>query len=79
MLILRIVVCIAINLRKKSKSGAMNVNPLFVPIVTGVMNIKRIMKFECAIDAMPFIVDIVMKWINAMIVEKLFVPLAVPC
>lgn len=71
------VVCIAINPPKRSKSDAMNVNPIFVPIAIGVMNIKPIMRFVSAIDAMPFIVAIAMKWINATIVEKSYVHLAV--
>ena len=55
----------------------MNAKRLYVQRVTGVMNIKRIMKLECVIDVMPFIVETVMKWINVMIVEKWCVPLVV--
>lgn len=52
----------------------MNVNVLYVTIVIGVMNIKPIMRYGCAIDAMPFIVNPAMKWINVKIVEKSCVP-----
>jgi hypothetical protein len=72
-------VYIVMNHLKCFKSSAMNVKPLFVPIAIGVMNIKQIMKFESAIDVMPFIAGIVMKWINAMIVERSFVPPVQPC
>ena len=37
------------------------------------------MKSGCAIDVMPFIVEIVTKWISVMIVVKLSVHLAVLC
>mmetsp|Transcript_13590 Transcript_13590/g.19792 ORF Transcript_13590/g.19792 Transcript_13590/m.19792 type:complete len:102 (+) Transcript_13590:980-1285(+) len=46
---------------------------LFVVRVTGVMNIRPIMKSEYVIDAMPFIVRVVMKWISVRIVERLCV------
>jgi hypothetical protein len=61
------------------KFDATNVNRIFVKRVTGVMNFKPIMRYESVIDAMPFIVAIVMKWINAMIVEKWFVRVVVHC
>ena len=64
------VVCTVSKHPTKNRSDAMNVNPLFVPLVIGVMNIKRIMKFVCVIDVMPFIVEIVMKWINVMTVVR---------
>jgi predicted Kef-type K+ transport protein len=48
----------------------MNAALTFVPIVTGVMNFKPITRFESVIDAMAFIADSVMKWINVMIVVK---------
>lgn len=71
--------CIATKSPLTYKFAVMNVKPIFVQDVTGVMNIKPIMKSECAIDVMPFTVEIAMKWINVMIVVKLFVPLAAPC
>jgi hypothetical protein len=55
------------------RCAATNVSHLFVPIAIGVMNIKPIMRFGSVIDVTPFIVGIVMKWINAMIVERWFV------
>ena len=57
----------------------MNVNHIFVMVFTGVMNFKRIMKYEFVIGVMLSIVAIAMKWINAMTAEKLFVRLALPC
>ena len=72
-------VCIVIVDRRKFKFDAMSVNLLFVKRVTGVMNFKRIMRFGFVIGVMPFIAVGVMKWINAMIVEKLYVLVAQPC
>jgi len=43
---------------------------LFAQRVTGVTNIKPIMRSECVIVAMLFIVKSVMKWISAKIVER---------
>ena len=51
----------------------MNVNPTYVTGAIGVMNSRPIMRYGFAIDVMHFIVVIVMKWINVMIVVKLFV------
>ena len=63
-------VCIVINRLPKFKCDVTNVNPTFVKLVTGVMSFKPIMRFESVIDVTLFIVEIVMKWINVMIVEK---------
>jgi hypothetical protein len=61
------------------KFDVTNANHTFVKPVTGVMNFKPIMRYESVIDAMPFIVAIVMKWINATIVEKWSVRVVVRC
>jgi hypothetical protein len=76
---MKMVVCIVVarSHRNKYKSDVMNAMLAFVKIVIGVMNFKPIMKYEYVIDVMPFIVVIVMKWINAMIVPKWCVPRAV--
>jgi hypothetical protein len=73
------IVIVPIWLPMPFKSDATNVNHTFVKLVTGVMNFKPIMKYESVIDAMPFIVAIVMKWINVMIVEKSSVPVVRRC
>ena len=57
----------------------MNVNRISVKLVIGVMNFKPITKSVSAIDVMHFIVEIAMRWINATIVEKSFVPRVVLC
>ena len=51
----------------------MNAGHIFAVTVTGVMNIKQIMKFVFAIDVMLFIAGLAMRWINVMIVARLFV------
>lgn len=61
------------------KFAVMNAKPTFVQGVTGAMNIKQIMKLECAIGVMRSTVEIVMKWINVMIVVKLCVHPAAHC
>ncbi len=66
-------VCIVIDPLRISKSAVMNVKPLFVLHVTGVMNIKQIMKLESATAVMHSIVETVMKWINVMTVGRSFV------
>ena len=68
----KMAVCIVMSNPMIFKFTVMNVNLTFVKLVTGAMNFKQIMKLEFVIDAMPFIVDIVMKWINVMIAVKLF-------
>jgi hypothetical protein len=65
------------QLHRVYKSHVMIVTRLFALHVTGVMNIKQIMKLGFAIDVMPFIVRVVMRWINVKIVERLFVVAAV--
>ena len=55
------------------RSDVMNAPRTFAMIATGVMNIKQIMRYGFVIDVMDSIVDIVMRWISAMIVMKLFV------
>jgi len=50
----------------------MTAMPSFVHHVIGVMNFKPTMKFEYATVVMLFTVVLVMKWINAKIVLKLF-------
>jgi KH domain len=57
----------------------MNAHRTSAMIVTGAMNIKRIMKYEFVIDVMDFIVVIVMRWISAMIVMRLYVHPAPHC
>jgi hypothetical protein len=52
------------------KYAATSVRRIFVHTVIGVMSIRPIMKFGSVIAVMPFIVDIVMKWINATTVAK---------
>ncbi len=59
------------------KSDATIVADTYAASATGVMNFKQIMKFAFVIAAMHFIVDIAMRWINVMIVEKSCVRLAV--
>ena len=66
----RVRVCIVTTRVVVFKYHVMNALPIFAMIVIGVMNFKPIMKFASAIDAMDFIAKDVMKWINAMIVEK---------
>ena len=72
-------VCTVMYLARKCKSGATNVNPIFAINAIGVMNIKPITKYKCAIDAMPFIVRLAMKWIGVGIVGKSCVVPARPC
>jgi hypothetical protein len=76
----KILVCIVIaqDLPTIFKYDVMNVNRIFVKLVTGVMNFKPIMRLGCVIDVMPFIVEPVMKWISVMIVEKWCVRLVRP-
>jgi hypothetical protein len=74
-----ILVCTVIEDLPIFRCAVMNVNHIFVKPVIGVTNFKLIMKSECAIDAMPFIVERAMKWISAMIVEKLSVRLVRLC
>ena len=73
--------CIVVNilLNRIYKLDAMNVNRISVKLVIGVMNFKPITKSVSAIDVMHFIVEIAMRWINATIVEKSFVPRVVLC
>jgi hypothetical protein len=52
----------------------MNAKLIFAKTVIGVMSFKPITRFESVIDATPFIVAPVTKWISAMIVEKSFAP-----
>lgn len=52
----------------------MNARLTYVITVTGVMSIKPITKFVFVIVAMAFIVVIAMKWTNATIVTRFFVP-----
>ena len=61
------------------KFAVTNAKPTFVQDVTGAMNIKPTMRLECVIDVMRSTVEIVMKWINVMIVVRLFVHPAAPC
>lgn len=56
------------------KSVAMNAAVSFAILAIGVTSFKRITKYGCAIDAMDFTARSVTKWINAMIVEKSYVP-----
>jgi hypothetical protein len=56
-----------------SRSDVMIVEDIFVMVVIGVMNSKRIMRYEFVIDVMHFIVADVMKWTNVMIVVRSFV------
>ena len=65
--------------RRTFKFVVTNAHPIFVTLVIGVMNFKPITKYASAIDAMPFIVEAVTKWINAMIAVKLFVRRARRC
>jgi hypothetical protein len=57
----------------------MNALVIYAMIVTGVMNFKPIMKYVSVIGAMDSIANHVTKWINAMIVEKLFVEHVAVC
>ena len=75
----KMVVCTATKSPPTYKFAVTNVKPTFVQDVIGVMNIKPIMRLEYVIDVMRFIVEIVMKWINVMIVVRLFVHPAAPC
>lgn len=67
-------VSIVSNRPKHARYRATNAKPLFVPNAIGVMNIMPNMRFESVIDVTHFCVEIVMKWINVMIVETSFVP-----
>ena len=62
-----------------SKSDAMIAGDIFATLVTGATNFKRITRYEFVIGVMLFIVAGVTKWINAMIVVKLFVVHARRC
>ena len=72
------VVCIVSECRRKSRWDVTNVIRTFALAVTGVMNIKPIMKFASVTDVTPFIAATAMRWINATIAEKSFVLLAPP-
>lgn len=63
----------------KCKSDAMNATHISAINATGVMSTNPTMKFAYVTGAMPFTVAPVMKWINAMTVEKLCVALVRLC
>ena len=75
------VMCVSIvsNRPRHVRYRATNVKLLYVPNAIGVMNIMPNMRFESVIAVMPFCVEIVMKWINATIVETSYVPPVQPC
>lgn len=71
-------VCIVIKM-DLFKSRVMNAIPSFATNAIGAMSFKPITKFESVIDAMHSTADNAMKWINVMIVQKLYAPRVVHC
>ena len=79
---LKMDVCTVTKSPPTYKFAVTNAKPTFVQDVTGAMNVKPTMRLEYVIDVIDVMrstVEIVMKWINVMIVVRLFVHPAAPC